>query len=471
MGIVSVLLINPPRAVPQPADFPPMGLCYLAASLKLYVPARVLDAAPLSWRKLAAEIKNAKPDVIGISCWTIERGQAFETARIARQVAPQAKIIMGGHHATAFPQHMFVKAQADAVVLAEGEETIVELVGALAAGTDLSTVKGIAHLDGGECVCTPSRGVIADLDRLPFPDYSELDFRKYKGLPEVAGPSAAIITSRGCPYQCTFCSASRFWHRRWRYRSSESVLEEIQWLNKDFGMKSFLFFDDNFAVRKERAVDICRLILEKKLDISWVACTHVNHVDGELLRWMKKAGCYRIDYGVESGSPRILSGIKKGTNVEQVRGAFRLTHEAGIQPRAYLMVGNPGEDEGTVDETVGLMREIRPYNTPSGQILWVLPDTEIYELAKEKGTISDDFWLGQEDVVYYTGEHTKEQLIALRNRLMAGMARNRRSLRAYIEYLLRRVYYASRLLQRLYYSLGARRKSIFKWFRTGEEEG
>ena len=164
---------------------------------------------------------------------------------------------------------------------------------------------------------------------------------------------------------------------------------------------------------------------------------------------MKKSGCYRIDYGVESGSPKILRNIRKAQTVERIEEAFRLTHETNIKPRAYLMVGNPGEDEITIDETVELMRKIKPYDAPSGQILWVLPDTEIYELAKSKGLISDEYWLNHNSMVYYTGEHDIEKLKMFRNQLMKGMAKNKRNLKSYAEYMIRKAYYKYPFLQKL----------------------
>ena len=315
--------------------------------------------------------------------------------------------------------------------------------------SDLREVKGIAYQEDGELIITEGRDFVKDLDAIPFPSYDEFNLDEYLGLPETNERAAAIITSRGCPHRCLYCSASKFWKQKWRPRSAKNVLDEIEWLYKDYRVKNFIFFDDNFTVRKARAIEICQGIIERNLNINWVAESHVTHINKELLSWMKKSGCYRIDYGVESGSPKILRNIKKGQTVEQIEKAFKLSHDVGIRPRAYLMVGNPGEDEVTINETIQLMKKIEPYDAPSGQILWVLPDTEIYELAKSKGLISDEHWLQSDSMVYYTGEHDIETLKLLREQMMKELAQNEGTLSAYGEYLIRKVYYKYPVLQKL----------------------
>lgn len=450
MKTESVLLINPPREIPQKADFPPMGLAYIAGPLRREgVKVSLLDASAFSWKLLGRAIKEKNPDIVGIPCWTVERRQSFNTAKLVKGMNPHAKIIFGGHHATAFPEYMFKQGHADAVVLGEGEGTTSELVEAFLRKSELSEIKGIVYQINSEVFINEHKEFIKDLDDIPFPDYEDFNLSNYLGLPEIKGNAAAIITSRGCPYKCTFCSASKFWDRKWRYRSAVNVLDEIEWLFRKHSVKAFMFFDDNFSVRKERAIEICEGILERGMNITWVACSHVNQVDKELLSWMKRAGCYRIDYGIESGSPEILRNIRKGQTVEQIEEAFRLTHQAGIMPRAYLMVGNPGENEKTIQQTVELIEKIKPYGSTSGQILWLLPDTEVYELARSQGIVSDEFWLENDSMVYYTGENSERELKALRSQLMRGVARNEGGFKSYGGYFVREVYYKYPILQKL----------------------
>ena len=448
--LMDVLLVNPPREVPQKADFPPIGLAYICAVLKKEgISAGVLDACAFTWRKLAKLLAAKSPRIVGVPCWTLERACAFTTARLVRSVLPQARIVMGGHHATSFPQHMFAKASADAVVLGEGEVTMLALARTMLAGGDVASVRGIAYLRDGQVRCTGPRELVAELDSLPYPSYEEFDLDDYLGLPEVSGRSGCVITSRGCPQACVFCSGSVFWRRKWRARSAENVLGELQWLRDRHGVRNVIFFDDNFAVSKDRAMAICRGIIERKLQINWVASSHVTQVDGELLQWMRRSGCYRIDFGVESGSPRVLRDIRKGQTTEQIERAFRLAHEAGIKPRAFLVVGSPGESIRTVDETVALARRIRPYDSGAAGIMWVLPDTALYESAKAGGLLTDGTWLDTDETIYYTCEHNLAELEALRDRLIRGLARSQGTFKAAAEYWARKAYYRFPRLQKL----------------------
>lgn len=448
--LMDILLISPPRAVAQSGDFPPIGLGYLCAVLKeAQIDAMVLDASALSWKRLVERIRTLSPRIVGITCFTLERSQSFRVATLVREILRGAKIIFGGHHATAFPQHILLQGHADAVVIGEGEHTIVDLARALLDGASLEKVKGIAYRDGSDTRLTAPRELIKDLDSIPYPTCSDFNLDDYLGFPEVAGRTTCLISSRGCPYRCTFCSGGRFWKHKWRARSAENVLGEIQWLHDVHGVRNISIFDDNFAVRNDRVIEICKGILDRGLQIQWTVSSHVAHMRKEMLDWMKKAGCFRIDFGVESGSIKILENVQKGQTPEQIREAFRLVHEADIKPKAYLMVGNPGEDEQTIDDTIQLMGEIKPYYSNTGGILWILPGTAIYEIAKQQGLIDDDFWLENEGVVYYTGEHTLEELLALKIRLMRGMAYNQGTAKAMAEFWARKAYYRWPILQKL----------------------
>ena len=463
--IIKTLLISPPREIPACADFPPIGLCYLAASLrKNKLSVKVVDASSHSWRKVAREILEYNPDLIGITCWTIERKQAYKTSLLAKKVLPQIKIIIGGQHATAFPEHMFIRAKADLVGLGECDETMVELIQALSAGQDIDKVKGIVFKQNGKVIFTPPRLLKENLDDLPFPDYSDFNFKDFNGLPEIADLTAAIITSRGCSYRCIFCSSSNFWEHRWRFRTAGNILTEIENFYQK-GIKAFLFFDDNFAAEKERSIKICKGIIERKLNINWAACTRVEHAeDEEILNWMRKANCYRIDFGVESGSPKILKNINKRITPEQTEKVFKACHKIGIKPRAYLMVGNPGETKETIQETIQLMKKIKPYHSHTAQILWILPNTELYGLAKKQDLMHDDWWLKNDETPYYSLEYNLKQLQKLKARLECGLAKNERTPIAYLRYFILRLYFRFSLFQRSYNLLISRRKGLLRLF-------
>ncbi|KUK41502.1 MAG: Radical SAM domain protein [Clostridia bacterium 62_21] len=437
VGRVKTLLINPPAAeMPDPftmerrrpaKSWVPLGVAYLGAALRAAGhDVTVRDMHSFSWAEVESELRAIGPDVVGVSCFTMWRSGALEVARMAKELNPDVTVILGGPHSTFFPAHIFEPAPVDAVVLGEGEQTLVELVGVLERGEDPVGVKGLVLRRDGVVVETGSRPRLAELDTLPFPLYDHVDLAEYKS-PEIPPPfqplaGTHIITSRGCPFSCRFCSVPSFWGRRWRARSPGNVADELEWLYKDYNVRHVYFSDDLFSFDRERVAAICREILRRKLDIVWMAETRVDCVDREMLRWMRRAGCYRIYYGVESGSARILRNINKGVTPDQIKYAFKITHEAGIQPCAFLMVGNPGEDESTIDETIALVREIRPATTPIIGLTQLMPATHLYEQGKAAGLVSDDFWRGNRHAPFYTAEHSVEELVELQFRLTRGVA-------------------------------------------------
>ncbi len=467
---MKVLLINPPREIRQPADFPPLGLAYLKSVLvREGFTVRIIDASAMYWFQLGREIKNFGADVVGITCWTIGRREAFKTAKLVKEALPRAKIIFGGQHSTAVPDEIFSKTDADLIVMGEGDETIVEVMKALASGESISNIKGIAYRNNNEITINEQRPFVKDLDSLPFPDYADFRLEKYHGVRELKGRTAALITSRGCPYRCIFCSSAKFWKQNWRLRSAENVLDELEWLYSDYGVRIFMIFDDLFTLKKDRVLAICRGIINRGMKIRWVACTRVDMVDLEILKMMKQAGCYRIDYGVESGSPLILKNIKKGITVEKICRAFQWTHQVGILPKSYLMVGNPGETIQTIDDTINLVIRIKPYGSIGAALVMIFPNTEIYEMAKEKGIISDDYWLTSDNnLMYYTAEHSVTGLKVLRNRLLLKSVNRQVGLLSFLEYLFRRLYLSFPFVEYIFHNWIAGHKTLFRFFRRME---
>jgi len=403
----------------------PLGIAYVGAVLgEEGYEVKISDMVAHTWERVESDIKHEDPEVVGISCFTDRRAEAWKVARIARKINPNAKVIMGGPHSTFFPYQTFQQAPIDAVVMGEGEVTTLELLKAIEKGTDLSQVKGIAFRHDTHVFITEPRQFIKDLDSVPFPLYRDFNLRKYE--PDHVREeyrefvSCNIITSRGCPFACQYCSTSRYWGRRWRARSPTNIVDEIQMLYDTYDVRNILFFDDNFTLDKKRVIQICKEILARKLDVVWSAQTRVDCVDKDLLQWMAKAGCFEILYGVESGSEKILRNINKGFTVNDIRRAFKLTHEAEIDPIAFLMVGNPGEDSRTIDETIHLIKEIKPALPPSCSITQVFPNTPLYELAKRRGMVSDGYWMIDKPSPYFTVEHTYWELLLLWARLKLG---------------------------------------------------
>jgi radical SAM superfamily enzyme YgiQ (UPF0313 family) len=430
---MKTLLINPPQIFPKELLYVPLGLAYLASMLKTHgYEVKVKDMTLHSWDDVRAEIKKEDPDIVGIGCLTLWRNQTIKTARIAKEYNPNIKVVIGGPHATFYPEHMFKMAPVDVVVIGEGEMTIVELVEAFNKGKKLSEIKGIAFLQNGKIIRTETRPLIKSIDEIPFPSYDDFNLRKYNGLnfPKKLChlTRTAMITSRGCPFACHFCSTSRYWGRFWRARSPKNVVDEIEWLYNEYDVRLIHFFDDIFTLNRDRVIEICKEILRRELDVLWQAETRVDCVDREMLIWMRKAGCREINYGIESGSAKILRNIDKRITPEQIRKALRMTHEADIRTIGYLIVGNPGEDKDTINETIKLMKEFKPFRPPLdwdhpglyvawSALLSIFPNTPIYELSKLKGIIDDDYWLTDKPTPYYTGEHTLKELVSLKIRL------------------------------------------------------
>jgi len=443
---LKVLLIsNPPSRLQKP-DFPPVGIASLGAISHLSGHDTLLiDSSFLKISDIIRQACQFGPKIIGITCWTIDKAMAWNLCQELRKRTPSAVIIFGGPHASFFPAHIFKKTSADAVVVGEGEETFKEFLAALDTNCDFTGIKGLILRGPNDTALNfKPRELIRNLDNLPVPFYQgflNFSFLRYSGFSLLPKPTAAIISSRGCVFNCTYCASTRFWGRQWRCRSAGNILNEVEWLRENHRVRSIFFFDDNFTVDHQRVSIICNEFIRRKWNIVWSCCSHVKMVNKELLALMKRSGCLSIDFGVESGSDRILNVINKKQTRSDIERTFSMVLEAGIKPRAYLMVGNPGEDESTIDETIRMINIIKPHSSIGAAILWLLPGTAVYNDALLKGYINDDFWLTNETVPYNLQEHSYRELILLRRRLMYGIARGKGSKLALASYRLKNLYY------------------------------
>ena len=383
--MLKVALINPP----QSSEYrqPPMGLALIASVLaKEGYQVTVLEANAL---QLKAE--DVPPlvdaDVVGLTAMTPTINAAIAIADHLKKAYPDLPIMLGGAHATLLPEETLVAAPAiDIIVRGEGEKAVVELLQALEHKQPLTKVPGISYRKDGGVVSNPPRSQGIDLDSLPFLAYHLLPWQKYKPHPPHgrALPFAAIITSRGCPYHCSYCSKPVF-GTRFRGQSPERVIEEVIYHQKRFGIKEFAFYDDVFTLDKERTHAIADEIIKRKLKIYWTCETRVNLVDKELLRHIRQAGCYSIAYGIESGSQEILKTLDKGINLEQVEQAVRLSREAGLQTIGYFMLGSPGESLETIDKTIQFAKKLKLDFTQFA-ITTPFPGTSLYDLYMKDRT-------------------------------------------------------------------------------------
>jgi anaerobic magnesium-protoporphyrin IX monomethyl ester cyclase len=388
----------------------PIGLYYVGAMLRK----NGCDVKILNWSRVDRSMAQAektlfeeRPDVIGFSVFHANRWGAIDLAQKAKALFPHVKTVFGGIGATFLWEHLLTHfPQVDYVVLGEGEKSFLELVHAIEnpSARGLDAIAGIAYRESGRPRLTAPPALMDDLDQLPDPAL-------YFHFQHVA-------SSRGCPGNCTFCGSPLFWGRKVRFHSADYVVEQLERLNQR-GVRFFYFSDDTFTARKAHVVSICQKILERGMNITWVAISRVNHVDAEILYWMRKAGCIQISYGVESGSDRIRTLFNKDIQRKDIRRAFRLTTRYGILSRAYFIYGSPGEDWDTIQETLDLMDDIKPLSAIF-YVLDLFPGTALYSKLKARKTFSDDIWLNRiEDLLYFETDPrlSSEMVLAFGKRL------------------------------------------------------
>lgn len=291
------------------------------------------------------------------------------------------KIVIGGPHASCLPKQTLEQTEADFIIFGEGEESFLELVQRLEKNQETNNVPGVLSKESGELI---QRDFIEDLDELHFPDWGQMDPRKYKKAPHGAliknYPVAPITTTRGCPFNCKFCASPRLWNRTIRFRSPENVIKEIKYLVKNFGVREIHFEDDNLTLKKKHIEEICNLMLENKLDISW-ACPNGVRADTmtpELLKLMKGSGCYYLAFGFESGNQEILNNMNKETTLDTLKNASKMAEKMGIMTQGFFIFGLPGETKETIKETIEFSK-IAHLSRAQFLLLDVLPGSELWE--------------------------------------------------------------------------------------------
>lgn len=356
----------------------------------------VLEAAALNLglATTLARVVAARPEVLGISTTTLSIFHAHALAEGAKRLLPGLRTVLGGPHVSAAPEETMRRFPAfDFAVLGEGEETLVALLAALAAGSDLAAIKGILYRVGDDLQTTAPRPFLRDLDQLPLPAWDLLE-----GFPERYAPApfkvrklpaASLVTSRGCPNHCIFCDRSVF-GAQCHGHSADYVVTMMQSLHRDYGVCEFSFEDDTFITFKKRLREICQQLIERKAGLSWTCLGRVDHVTPENLELMRSAGCWQISYGIESGSQPILGAIGKGVTLAQIRAGIDATRKAGILAKGFFIVGHPGETLETLQQTIDFALEL-PLNDISVTMLTPFPGTELYRRAAEFGQFDDDW--------------------------------------------------------------------------------
>ncbi len=439
---MKTLLLFAPTPNPAPSYFgPSYGVALLGAILKRAgqeVVARDYDRSSIAAMEedLPKVIAEHQPDLIGISCLSVNRGSSIAAARRIKAVAPNTPIIVGGPFPSLYPEVMFRRAPVDMVCIGDGDETLLEVTLAIANGGDLKDVAGLMIREGdGSLHRTAQRPRFTDMDSLPYPDMTLFDVSGLLAshvLPEVRDGMARlkvgarepivtdamlmVMTSRGCAWSCSFCPLSK-WEGKTLFHSPGYVVDMIESYLRDFGHRTFVFGDNTLSYPKKRIIALCDAIIERGLDIEWICMTRADMIDETVLAKMAAAGCKEISYGIESLDASVQKAMGKKLSVHRAPPAFALTHAAGISSCMMMMVGNEGETRETMRTTVGVARDVQPDRV----LIWttkVYPGTRLWDHAVEQGVIPPGY-LDDDDsqALDYTGENDAAELRRLERML------------------------------------------------------
>ncbi len=396
---MEVLLVVPPWLTRDgniwhgvKGTWPPLGLLYVASYAESRGhDIRVLDAIAekLSFENIERYIGEHQPRTVGLTGVTTQIHGVHRVADIVKRVSPDSTVVVGGVHATALPDEVLSNPSVDYVIRGEGEVSFAALV----EGEPIESIAGLSYRTGDSPESirhNPVGEPITDLDALPTPAYHLTKFELYR--PAVGAyrrlPAIAMMTARGCPGNCIFCTSAR---TPLRSRSPEHVVDEIQELQARYGIREISFYDDTFTVFKRNVSHLCELMIERGIDVTWCCFARADCVNRPLLVKMRDAGCHQILFGIESADPQILRNIRKPIRLERVRRAVRMAQDVGINVRAAFMLGNVGETVETMRRTIAFAKELNP-DIALFNITVPFPGTEMFEWAKKHGYLRTRDW-------------------------------------------------------------------------------
>ena len=413
-----VLLINPPNTYRYGDDFAvtfPLGLAYLAATLEAngHEPV-IIDALSgydppteavdgLYWcgmpeHEIVAAVARTKPDLIGLTCaYTVQYPTTCAVARAIKR-ATDVPIVIGGAHASALPMETLAQGCFDYVVIGEGEMPLLALCAHLERGAPLAGVKGLAYRDRDGQATQTDKDPLKEVNSVPMPARHLFDMKEYiyseysHNGSTMRMPYATMISSRGCPLRCSFCSVHTIWGRNNRTRSPEQTVDEIEHLVREYDVKEIHFEDDMLIMDRARMIAICREIIDRKLDITWTTPNgvYVNALNEELLTAMKASGCYQLALAVESGSKSVLRIMNKNVRLEYAREVVSLMRRLKMGVYFFFIIGMPGETEADIIRTIEYAKDVRP-DEAYFSIATPYPGTPLYDECREKGYIPVDY--------------------------------------------------------------------------------
>ena len=391
----------------------PMGLYYIGAMLRANgYSVTIFNAHDLGQtpHRIRGVLDQVRPEVVGFSVVHANRWGAIDMARLVKKDHPSTTVVFGGVGATFLWDHFLTHfPEIDYVVRGEGEHAFLDLLRFMEHGATAPPehIDGLAFRKAGRPVKTADREPVADLDSLP--------------MPAEAFVFQHLSLTRGCPAGCTFCGSPAFWQRRVRFHSADYFVAQLRRL-REKGVTFFYVSDDTFTLKRDLVIEICRRIIDQRLDIAWAAISRVDCVDASMLGWMRRAGCVQISFGVESGSAEIRERFGKRIDDAAIGRAFELTVGHGIMARAYFIYGAPGETDATIDASLALIARIRPLSAIF-YILDLFPGTALYEDFKRRSGASDDIWLERmEDILYLETDDrlSRQRVLDFGKRLRKG---------------------------------------------------
>lgn len=401
---MKILLIYPPEFnmirtnVPSVVDeetgsYPPIGLLYVASYVLENTGHKVdvLDtqAEKLSYDQIEERIRKTSPDVVGIQTLTFTLCDSILTAKRVKKVNPDIRVVLGGPHVFLYPEETLKIPEVDYIVLGEGEKYFADLLECVEKEKSPSGLEGVGFIQNGEPVLQFPRQFVQDLDSLPHPRRELLPVKNYGSILARGSVVTTLISSRGCPFQCIFCDRPHL-GKTFRYRSARNVVDEMKKC-RDLGINEIIFYDDTMTIKRERVMEICRLLKEEKVDVMWDVRAHINTMDEEMLREMRSAGCIRIHYGIESGNPKIVKTLRKNIDLDHAKDIFQATRKAGIQTLGYFILGNPGETEKEIRDTIDYSLKLDA-DYVHISVMTPFPGTRLYRMGLEEGILTNDYW-------------------------------------------------------------------------------
>ncbi len=393
--VLNVLLINPSQKSVygniEPPDYPPLGLGYIAAVLeqaKHSVKILDIDAEKIGENELIAFLRDFKPKIVGFTATTPTFYNAAFFAEIVKKNF-ETKTVLGGIHATILPMECLSNPNFDFVVFGEGEITMLELAALIEKGENgFSDVLGLGYKKGNELFLNNRRPLLENLDSLPFPARHLFNHKNYNYPDSLFSPTMPILTSRGCPGLCNYCCTKLIYPNRIRTRSAKNIVDEIEMLIRDYGIKELHIWDDNFTLIKRKVFELKEELARRKIKIpiAFPNGLRVDKVNDEVLRALKEMGTYSVAFGIESGNQKVLNLAMKGTTLEQIRAAVKSAKKTGLEVWGFFMVGLLGDTRETIEDTINLAIEL-DVDIAKFHVLKPFPGTKVFEELDKQGLI------------------------------------------------------------------------------------